>query len=65
LNGIHGLLVITADGNLLGKNISSVNKNKGALFVTSKEVGQKANAEKTKYQQNAGRSDNIKTPNKM
>jgi hypothetical protein len=49
LNGIHQLLAYADDVNLLGDDISTINKNTKTLIVASKEVGQEENVEGTKY----------------
>ena len=51
-----------------GRSIGTVKKNTEALVVASKEIGLEVNADKTKYMvmswdQNVGRSYNIKTDN--
>jgi hypothetical protein len=69
LNGTHQLLVYADDVNLLGDNIVTVKKNTQTLIDASKEVGLKANTEKTKYillssHQSAGRNHDIKIANR-
>jgi hypothetical protein len=59
LNSTHQLQVYADDVNILGRSIHVIKKNTEALVVASKEIGLKANAEKTKYMvmsrdQNAG-----------
>jgi hypothetical protein len=68
LNGTHQLLVCAADVNILGRSVHTIKKSTEALVVVSKENGPEVNADKTKYMgmsrdQNAGRSQNIKTDN--
>ena len=68
LNGAHRILVYANDVNILGGSVHTVEKNKEALVVASKETGLEVNADKTKYMvmsrdQNAGRSHNMKTDN--
>jgi hypothetical protein len=63
LNGTHPLLVYADDVNLLGDDINTIKKNPEALTDDSKEVGLKANTEKTKcmlmfHHQNAGQNRN-------
>ena len=48
LNGAHQLLVYTDDVNILGGRILTVEKNTHALVVACKDIGQEANADKTK-----------------
>jgi hypothetical protein len=53
----------------LGGSIHTIRKNTEALLIASKEIGLKANAEKTKYMvmsqdQNAGQNGNIQIGNK-
>ena len=65
LNGTHQLLVYTEGVNILGGSVHTRKKNTVAL---SKEIGLDVNVDKTKYlvmsrDQNAGRSQNIKTDN--
>jgi hypothetical protein len=49
LNGTHQLLAYADDGNLLGDNIDTINRNTGTLIVAFKEVGLEVNVEKSKY----------------
>ena len=49
LNGAHQLLVYTDDANVLGGNISTVNKTLGALVVSREEFCLEINAEKSMY----------------
>jgi hypothetical protein len=68
-NGTHQLLAYADDVNLLGDNIDIINKNTETRVDASKEVGLKANVEKTKYMlvsrdQNAGQNREIKTGNR-
>ena len=67
-NGTHQLLVYVDDVNVLGGSVYTIKKNAEALVVTSKEIGQGVNADKTQYMvmsgdQNAGRSHSIKNDN--
>jgi hypothetical protein len=66
LNGMHHNVVYATDGNILGGNINTIQKN---TEVTNKENGLEVNAEKTKYMfmsqnQQAEQNHNIKTGNK-
>jgi hypothetical protein len=68
LNGTHQLLVYAYDVNILGGSVHTIEKNTEALVVGSKKTGIQAIADKTKYtvmsrDENAGRSQNIKTDN--
>jgi len=49
LNGTRQLLVYTDDANVLGGNISTVNKTLGALVVSREEFCLEINAEKSMY----------------
>jgi hypothetical protein len=49
LNVTHQLLAYADDGNLVGDNIDTVNKNTGTVFDVGKEVGPEINMENTKY----------------
>jgi hypothetical protein len=49
LNGTCQLLVYADGVNLLGDNIDTIKENIETLIDTSKEVGLKVSAEKTKY----------------
>jgi hypothetical protein len=61
--------LVYSDGvNILGGSVRTVQKNKEALVVASKETGLEVNADKTKYMvisrdQNAGQSQNIRIDN--
>jgi hypothetical protein len=48
LNGTHQFLVYANDNNIMGKSIYTIKKNTEDSVVDSKEIGLKANAEKTK-----------------
>jgi len=68
LNCAHQLLVYADCVTVLGVGIRTVQLNKGAVVVASKETELETNADKTKYiamsqDQNAGRSRNIKIDN--
>jgi hypothetical protein len=68
LNGTLQLLAYADDVNLLGDDISTVNKHTETLIEASKEVGLEIKAEKTKYMllschQHAEKSHDIKTAN--
>jgi len=65
LNGTHQFLVYADDGNILGRSVHAINKNRDILVGASKDIGLEVNADKTKYivtsqDQNAGRSQNIR-----
>ena len=69
LNGTHQFLVYADDVNILGGSVHTVNKNKKALVIASRETGLEVNADKTKYMvmsrdQNAGRNHNMKIDNR-
>jgi hypothetical protein len=49
LNGTHQLLVYTDDANILGGNISTLNKTLRALVVSREEFCLEINAEKSMY----------------
>ena len=70
LNGTHELLVFADDVNILGGSVHTVKENAEALvgLLSSKEIGQEVNADKTRYMavsgdQNAGRRHSMKTDN--
>ena len=68
LNGKYQILVYAVDVNMLGGSVHAIKENVEALGVASKENGLEINADKTRYMvmsrdQNAGRSENIKTDN--
>ena len=65
LNGTRQLLVYADDVNILGRSIHTINRNREALVVASKEIGVEVNAEKSKYvfmcdEQNLQQNHNIK-----
>jgi hypothetical protein len=69
LNRTHKILAYVDDGNLLGDNIDTINKNTQTLIGASKEVDLEVNVEKTKYMlvsqnQNAGQNREIKIRNR-
>jgi hypothetical protein len=69
LNGTHQLLAYAYDGNIVGENIDTIQKNAKALLDASKEVGLEVNPEKTKYMlvsrcQKAGQWPRIKIANR-
>jgi hypothetical protein len=69
LNGTNQLLVYADDVNLLGDKTSAKNNKKQILTDATKEVGPKANAEKTKYvllsrHQTAGQNHKIRMANR-
>jgi hypothetical protein len=49
LNGTHQLLAYADEGNLLGDDIDTINKNTETLIGAGKEVGIEGNTEKTEY----------------
>jgi hypothetical protein len=49
LNGTHQLLVYTDDVNILGGNISTLNKKPEALVISRKKFCLEVNAEKSMY----------------
>jgi hypothetical protein len=68
LNGRHQLLVYADNVNILGGSVHTIKENAEALFVASKEIGLKVNADKTKYKlmsrdQTAGRRHIINIDN--
>jgi len=68
LSGSHQLLVCADDVNILGGSVQTVQGNALALVLGREETGLEVNADKTQYMvmtrdQNAGRSNNIKTDN--
>ena len=59
LNGTHQLLVYADNINILGESVHTIKENTEALIVVSMEIGQEANADKSKdmvmsQDQNAG-----------
>jgi len=71
LNGTHQLQVYADDVNILGRSIHTINKNREALLVASKETGVYINAEKSTCnfmfvcdEQNLQQNHNIKIGNK-
>ena len=70
LNGTQQFLVYANNVNMLGGSVHTVKENAEALVVASKEIGLKVNADNTKYMvmswdQNAGRSHNMKNDNRF
>jgi hypothetical protein len=70
LNATHQLLVHADDVNILYGSVQTIENNKEALVVASKEIVLEVNADRTKYKyivmprdQNAGRSQDIKIDN--
>jgi hypothetical protein len=68
-NGTHQLLAYADEVNLLGDNLSTINKNTETLIDAGKEVNLEANVEKTIYilvsrDQNAGQNRDIKIGNR-
>ena len=70
LNGTHQILVYADDVNILGGSVHTIKEKAEALLVASKEIGLGVNADNIKYvhvmsrDQNAGRSQNMKTDNR-
>jgi hypothetical protein len=65
MHGTGQCLVYADDGNLLGGNIGTMNKNTETLIDSIKVVGLEVNVEKTKYMtvsrdQNTGQNRDIK-----
>ena len=65
---INQVLVYADYVNIWGGSVHNIKENEEALVVASKEVGLEVNADKTNYMfmsrdQNAGRSNNMKTDN--
>ena len=61
LNGTHQLLVYVDVVNILGRMVHTIQKNREALVVDSKEIGLEVHGDKTKYMamsryQNAGQN---------
>ena len=68
LNGTHQLQFYIDDVNILGGSVYTINRNREALLVGSKDIGLEVNADKTKYmvmcrEQIAGRSHTMKVDN--
>ena len=68
LNGTHQLFVYADDVNIMGGSVHTIQKNTEAVVVARKEIWLEVNADKTKnivmsWDQNAGRSHNIKIDN--
>ena len=68
LNGTHQLLAYVDDVNILGGSAHTEMENAETLVVATKEIGLEVYADKPKYMimsrdQNAGRSDGMKTDN--
>ena len=66
LNGTHQLLAYADYVNILAGSIHTLKENVEALVAAAREIGLEVCADKTKYmvmsrEQNAGRSQNIKT----
>jgi len=49
LNVTHQLLIYAGDVNTLGGRVLTIKKNTEALVVSSKDVGLRVNADKSKY----------------
>ena len=69
LTDTHQLLVYADDFKILGGSVHTIKENTKALTVARSEIGLEVNADKPNYMimsrdQNAGRSNNMRTDNK-
>ena len=70
LTDTHQLLVYADDFKILGVSVHTIKENTEALIVALRETGIEVNADKSNYMitsrdQNAGRSNNMRTDNEQ